>query len=178
LKLDLRCYESAVPDRFKVEIVTRRATSPRTRGTESKEQRRAQNPPPMTLCYLCILLRKFSWTTLVAHAPNSGVPPGRRPHGVPEPGDKSPGSCHLSLRDAFWPAPKATGAKHVLSIGCVASISRLSQAPGFARRITNIFPAPGVMGIGLRSMRRPASVRCSAEIEGAVSPKHRRRDRK
>ena len=28
LKLDLGCYESAVPDRFKVEIGTRRATSP------------------------------------------------------------------------------------------------------------------------------------------------------
>jgi len=23
-------------------------------------------------------------------------------------GDKSPGYCHLSLRDAFWPAPEAT----------------------------------------------------------------------
>jgi hypothetical protein len=28
LKLDLGCYVSAVPDRFKVEIATRRATSP------------------------------------------------------------------------------------------------------------------------------------------------------
>jgi len=39
------------------------------------------------------------------HALNSGVPPGRRPHGVPEPGDKSPGYCHPSLRDAFRPVP-------------------------------------------------------------------------
>jgi hypothetical protein len=44
----------------------------------------------------------------------------RRPSGTqaprgPEPGDKSPGYYHLSLRDAFWQAPKATGAKHVPS---------------------------------------------------------------
>jgi hypothetical protein len=30
-------------------------------------------------------------------------PSGTQAHGVPEPGDKSPGYCHLSLRDAFWP---------------------------------------------------------------------------
>jgi hypothetical protein len=26
----------------------------------------------------------------------------------PDPGDKSPGYFQVSLRDAFWPAPKAT----------------------------------------------------------------------
>jgi hypothetical protein len=47
LKLELGCYESAVRDRFKVEIATRRATSPaQQEPSQRNEQRRAQNPPP------------------------------------------------------------------------------------------------------------------------------------
>jgi hypothetical protein len=66
LELDLGCYESAVPDGFKVEIATRRTTSP---AQEEPSQRNNDVPkirPPITLCYLCVLLCKFSWTTSVA----------------------------------------------------------------------------------------------------------------
>jgi hypothetical protein len=42
----------------------------RKRGTQSKDQRLPKSPP-IALCYLCVLLCKFSWTTSVTHAPNS-----------------------------------------------------------------------------------------------------------
>jgi hypothetical protein len=99
LKLDLGCYESAVPDRFKVQIFHAPGHITPKRGTQSKDQRHPRSGPPIAFCCLCVLPCKFSWITSVAHARNSGVPPGRRPYGVPEPGDKSPGYWHLSLRD-------------------------------------------------------------------------------
>jgi len=34
-----------------------------------------------------------------------GRPSGTQALCGPGPGDKSPGYCHMSLRDAFWPAP-------------------------------------------------------------------------
>src|ERR1700726_1096574 len=36
------------------------------------------------------------------------APSGTQAPCGPGPGDKSPGYCHRSLRDAFWPAPQAT----------------------------------------------------------------------
>jgi hypothetical protein len=56
----------------------------RIRGAEQVQTGNCHTPP-ITLCYLCVLLCKFSWTTSVAHAPNSGVPPGRRPQGSRNP---------------------------------------------------------------------------------------------
>src|SRR3984957_8046978 len=47
LKLDLGCYESAVPDRFKVEISTRRATSPAQEEPSQRNNDAPKSPPQL-----------------------------------------------------------------------------------------------------------------------------------
>jgi hypothetical protein len=49
-------------------------------------------------CYESGVPDRFEVKISITHAPNSGVPPGRRPHLVPDPGDKSPGYCRSCLR--------------------------------------------------------------------------------
>jgi hypothetical protein len=109
LKLDLGCYESAVPDRFKGSRGKLPHAGPHpphkrnpVKGTTTCPKSAPDYPllslrPPVQifLDYFCHPCSEF------------GRPSGTQaPHGVPEPGDKSPGYCHLSLRDAFRPAPK------------------------------------------------------------------------
>src|ERR1700722_2596352 len=64
---------------------------PRTRGTQSKEQRKCPKSAPQ-LPFVIFASSCANFLGLL-------LSPTLR--------------IHLSLRDAFWPAPKSTGAKHV-----------------------------------------------------------------
>jgi hypothetical protein len=56
----------------------------------------------MFICYFP-LLTTMSIVGLIARR-YSGVSSGTQAPCAPRPGDKSPGYCHMTLRDAFWPA--------------------------------------------------------------------------
>jgi hypothetical protein len=60
LKLDLGCYQPAVPDRFKVEIATRRATSP---AHEEPSQR--NNDAPKIRPQLPFVVFTSSWANFL-----------------------------------------------------------------------------------------------------------------
>src|ERR1700722_5066036 len=66
------------------------------RGTQSKDQRL---PKSLQLPFVIFASSGANFLGLLL-SPTLRIqasPPGRRPYGVPEPGDKSPGYCHLSL---------------------------------------------------------------------------------
>jgi hypothetical protein len=100
LKLDLGRYYSAVPDRLKVEIATRRATSP---AQEEPSQR--NNDVPKIRFQLLFVIFASSCVNFLGRvlSPTFRIQASLRDagHVVTDPGDKSPGYYHLSLRD--WP---------------------------------------------------------------------------
>jgi hypothetical protein len=103
-----------VPDRFKVEIATRRATSP---APEEPSQRNNDVPkirPQLPFAIFASSCANFLGLLL---SPTLRIQASLRDAGPTGSGNpainRRAGYCHLSLRDAFWPAPKATGTKHV-----------------------------------------------------------------